>query len=218
MILVLENEVDPAYRYFGEALVSHLPDEEVTVYDYPARGGTPSLDGVEAVIIGGSTAGVYEADDHPWMDAEKGFIRELVAKNMPTLGICFGHQIINEALGGRVEHRSTHKELERIDLADDPLFESVNDVIPAVHGDYVVEPGEGMATLASADYYEHFGTRHRDAPVWTVQFHPEFTEELLSPIRRDFGWDDNERSFAAVNAVKMLGNFLALATSRQLRN
>ncbi|WP_332898005.1 type 1 glutamine amidotransferase [Haladaptatus sp. CMSO5] len=217
MILVLENEVDPAYRYFGEALVSHLPDG-VEVYDYPARGGTPPLDGVEAVIIGGSTAGVYEADDHPWMDDEKAFVRDLVAENVPTLGICFGHQIINEALGGCVEHHTTHKELERIALADDPLFEGVNDVIPAVHGDYVVEPGEGMVGLATADYYEYFGTRHRDAPVWTVQFHPEFTEELRAPIERDFGWDENDRSFADVNAVKTLGNFLALATSHQVRN
>lgn len=211
MILVLENEVDPQYRYFGEALVSHLPDEDVTVYDYPAQGGKPSLDGVDAVIIGGSTAGVYEAGDHPWMDEEKEFVRELVNKRIPTYGICFGHQLINEALGGRVEHRGTHKQLEKINLENDPLFDGVNGVIPTVHGDFVVERGEGMEPLAKAEYYENFGTRHRDAPVWTTQSHPEFTDELLPSVRDDFGWDDNEHSFDEVNAVKMLANFCSLA-------
>ncbi|MFC6992551.1 type 1 glutamine amidotransferase [Haladaptatus sp. GCM10025707] len=214
MVLVLENEVDPRYRYFGEALVSHLPGE-VTVYDYPAQGGRPALDGVEAVVIGGSTAGVYEADDHPWMDDEKAFILDLVEARVPTLGVCFGHQLINEALGGRVEHRGTHAQLETVDLGDDPLFEGVNDVIPAVHGDFVVERGDGMEVLAAADYYENFATRHREAPVWTVQFHPEFTAELLNAVREDFGWTDTERSFDDVTAVKTLANFVSLAGDRQ---
>ena len=209
MLLVVENEVDPAFRYFGRALHNHLPDARV--FDAVREEWPPDLHGIDAVVIGGSTAGVYEADDHPWMDRERAFVRRLVDERVPTLGICFGHQIVNEALGGSVEHRGLESELVEVDLADDPLFEGVGPVIPAVHGDVVIESGREMVPIATTDYYERFATRHRNAPVWTVQFHPEFTERLLGRIVTDFGWTENGLSFADVDAHRVLANFRRLA-------
>lgn len=209
VLLVVENEVDPAFRYFRRELCQHLPDARV--FDAVREPWPSDLDGVEAVVVGGSTAGVYEAEDNPWMDRERAFVRRLVDEGVPTLGICFGHQIVNEALGGRVEHRGLTNELVEADLADDPLFEGVDPTIPAVHGDVVVEVGEGMDPIASTDYYEYFATRHREAPVWTVQYHPEFTEGLLERIVSDFGWTDTDLSFADVNAHRTLANFQRLA-------
>lgn len=213
MFLAIENEVDPEYRYFGRALRELL--SETRTFDAVREEWPPDLDGIDGVVIGGSTAGVYEADDHPWMASERAFVRRLVDEEIPTLGICFGHQIVNEALGGRVEHQGLTNELVEVDLADDPLFEGVEPTIPAVHGDLVVEAGEGMDPIASADYYESFATRHREAPVWTVQYHPEFTADLLDRIRADFGWTENERSFSAVTAQRTLGNFQKLVQAEQ---
>lgn len=205
MLLVLENEVDPDYRYLGEALRERLSD--VRVYDYVERGGRPPLDGVDGVVVAGSTAGVYESDEHPWMRDEAEFVRDVVAGGVPTLGICFGHQLVNEALGGTVEHRGLRTELVEADLVDGELFDDVDDVVPAVHGDFVVEPGDRMESAGSVPGYEYFATRHRDAPVWTTQFHPEFTADLLPRVRRDFGWEDTEYDFADVTAVRVLSNF-----------
>jgi GMP synthase (glutamine-hydrolysing) len=205
VLLVLENEVDPDYRYFGAALRDSLAD--VDVYDYVEEGGRPSVDGVDGVVVAGSTAGVYESDDHPWMDDEAAFVADLVAEGVPTLGICFGHQLVNEALGGTVEHRGLRAELVDADLADDELFEGVHSTLPAVHGDVVVEPGDGMRSIGSVPGYDHFATRHREAPVWTTQFHPEFTAALLPRVRRDFGWTDNGRSFDDVTGIEALANF-----------
>lgn len=205
MLLAIENEVDPEFRYFGRELRELLPHNRT--FDAVREEWPPDLDGIDAVVIGGSTAGVYEADDHPWMERERAFVRRLVDEGIPTLGICFGHQIVNEALGGRVEHRGLTNELVEVALSDDPLFEGIDSTIPAVHGDYVVEPGEGMDPIASADYYELFATRHREAPLWTVQFHPEFTADLLDRIRADFGWTENDRSFSDVNTHRTLANF-----------
>ena len=211
MLLVLENEVDPDARYFVPEIVRYLSEHEV--YAYADEGGQPSLKGVDGVVVSGSTAGVYDREDYPWMDEQVELVRELVEREIPTLGVCFGHQIINRALGGRVEHRGLTSRLVRADLADDPLFAGVGDAIPVVHGDHVVERGEGMKPIGSTDYYENFATRHRDAPVWTVQYHPEFTDRLLSRIRNDFGWEETGMSFTDVSVEATLRNFERLATA-----
>jgi len=209
MLLVLENEVDPDSRYFVPEIVRYLSEYEV--YTYADEGGQPSLAGVDGVVISGSTAGVYDREDYPWMAEQADLVRELVEREIPTLGICFGHQIVNHALGGRVEHRGPTHRLVRADLADDPVFEGVGDVIPMAHGDHVVERGDGMERIGSADYYPNLATRHRDAPVWTVQYHPEFTDRLLGRVREDFGWTETDLSFSDVRAEATLRNFERLA-------
>ncbi|WP_231183220.1 type 1 glutamine amidotransferase [Haladaptatus sp. DYF46] len=208
MLLVLENEVNPDYRYFVRSMESFLPDHEV--YDYVAADESPSLSNVDGVIVAGSTAGVYERDENPWMDEEAALVRELVEREVPTLGVCFGHQLVNDALGGSVEHRGLTNELVRADLADDPLFDGVSSVVPAVHGDHVVELGDGMEPIGSTEYNEYFATRHRDVPLWTTQFHPEFTDELHPKIAADFGWEENGLSFADVNGERVFENFVEL--------
>jgi GMP synthase (glutamine-hydrolysing) len=209
MLLVCDTEVDPdAYGYLPRALRGLLPAHER--YHYPTRGGEPSLDGVDAVVITGSTAGVYEADDRPWIEEARGFVRRLVDREIPTLGVCFGHQLVNDALGGRVEHRGLTARLVDADLDDDPLFTGVSPVIPMVHGDHVVETGDGMEPIARAAYYPLLATRHTEAPVWTTQYHPEFTADVLPAIERDFGWDGT-REFDDVNTARTVENFRRLA-------
>ncbi|WP_435317709.1 type 1 glutamine amidotransferase [Haloarchaeobius sp. TZWSO28] len=212
MLLSLENEVDPDARYLGDALRSLLTDYEP--YDYVREGGRPDLteyDDIHGVVVGGSTAGVYEADDHPWMHEEAAFVRELVDRGVPVLGVCFGHQLVNEALGGRVEHHGLDHRLVDADLEPDPLLDGVKPTIPAVHGDRVVELGDGMEPIAATDDYPYFAARHRDAPVWTVQYHPEFQRDLLPRITADFGWTETELSWGDVTTERTLRNFERLA-------
>ncbi|WP_380674548.1 type 1 glutamine amidotransferase [Salinigranum sp. GCM10025319] len=212
MLLVCDTEVDPdAYGYLPRALRGLLPEHER--YHYPTEGGAPSLDGVEAVVVTGSTAGVYEADERPWIGEAKGFVRRLVDREVPTLGVCFGHQLVNDALEGRVEHRGLTSRLVEADLADHPLFAGVSPTLPMVHGDHVVRAGEGMEPIASADYYPLLATRHVDAPVWTTQYHPEFTADLLPRVEGDFDWHGS-RDFDDVTCERTVANFLRLAGVR----
>ena len=216
MILVLENEVDPDTRYFVPEISRHLEaaGADVEVYTYADAGGRPdALADAEGVVLSGSTAGVYETAAYPWMDELRSLVRELVAADVPTLGVCFGHQLVNDALGGRVEHRGLRKGIETVRFAEDPLFDSVGARVPMVHGDFVTELGDGMERIAAADYYENLGSRHRDAPVWTVQYHPEFTAALLPQIEADFGWPANssDRDFDGVSVERTLANFVGLS-------
>lgn len=208
MLLLLDNEPDPETHYHVEEVRRHLPDHRV--YEYPDEGGEPSLNGVDGVVISGSTAGVYEADQRPWIDDQRGFVRRLLEEEVPTLGVCFGHQIANDALGGTVEHRGMDAALVRADLADDPLFEGVEPVVPAVHGDHVVEPGDGMVPIGSTAGYPYFATRHLEAPLWTVQYHPEFTDRVADRLAADFGLAGGEYTFADSTAPRTYDNFRRL--------
>ncbi|SEP20449.1 GMP synthase (glutamine-hydrolysing) [Halogranum amylolyticum] len=213
MLLVLENEVDRDKRYFVPEITRHLP--EYRVHDV-AHGDVPAVadlvDLVDGVVLSGSTAGVYESSDYPWMDDLRYLVSDLVAHELPTLGVCFGHQLVNDALGGTVEHRGLTAELVDVDFADDPLFEGVASTVPMVHGDHVTDLGDGMEPIASADYYPFPASRHENAPLWTVQYHPEFTDRLLPRIAADFDWQGS-RDFSAVSVERTFANFVRLAGS-----
>jgi GMP synthase-like glutamine amidotransferase len=62
--------------------------------------GLPDPTACEAVLITGSPFGVY--DSTPWMDPLRGFIRGVFAAKRPMVGVCFGHQVIADAMGGDV--------------------------------------------------------------------------------------------------------------------
>ncbi|MFC6905401.1 type 1 glutamine amidotransferase [Halalkalicoccus tibetensis] len=213
MILVVHNEPDPGSRYHTEELARQFPDRRE--HDFASEGSPPDLGDVDGVVLAGSTAGVYEADEHPWMAEQAEWIRDLVGEGVPTLGVCFGHQAINGALGGRVEHRGLRCALVEPEFDDSPLFDGVGPGVAAVHGDWVVEAGEGMEPIASLPNYPLFATRHRWAPVWSVQFHPECTERFYRVAGEKHGWEPHEESVEAFAATELFGNFRRLAEDRR---
>ncbi|AGB37258.1 type 1 glutamine amidotransferase [Natronococcus occultus] len=210
-LYVVRNEVDPDCEYHCDAVAARVPD--AVEVDF-VGGERPPLEDADGVVLTGSTAAVYEADSRPWIADQEALVRELVKREIPTLGVCFGHQVANAALGGTVEEVGTTATLVETDLADDPLFEDVDPVVPAVHGDAVTEPGEGMAVIAAADHAPVFGTRHRSAPLWTVQFHPEITAAVRDRLAADFGWESRQFSFADVSAERVFENFERLVAER----
>lgn len=206
-VVVCRNEVDPAHGYHCDALAACFPG--ATDCDY-ANGERPDLDAAAAVVLTGSTAGAYERDEYDWMGDQMALVRELLDREVPTLAVCFGHQLANAALGGTVEAVDTTAGLVDATLGDDPLFDGVSPVVPAVHGDKVTETGDGMRVVGNADYYDAFATRHEAAPLWTTQFHPEFTAAHRPRIERDYGWSTNGHTFADVNATRVYENFTRL--------
>ncbi len=97
----------------------------------------------------------------------------------PVLGICYGLQLLAHHLGGLVEaadDREYGRALLKIER-DDPLFASLEGgaerVVWMSHGDRVLRLPEGFETLATSDGSPFAAVRHRERPLWGVQFHPE---------------------------------------------
>lgn len=207
-ICVVRNEVDDAYAYHCDALASRFPS--ATEIDFPA-GDRVSATDHDAVVLTGSTAGVYERDDRPWIADQEALVRDLVAQEVPTLGVCFGHQVVNAALGGHVEHVGMTAGLVEASYRDDPLFEGVGSSVVSLHGDSVTECGDGMTVIASAAHEPTFGTRHHSAPVLTVQFHPELTAAHRDRLQADFDWRHTDVTFDDVATDQLFENFMDLA-------
>lgn len=202
MILVLDNEVRPEYRYLAPEIARLLPESEYRVYADDTE--WPDLGAYDGIVISGSTASVYDTE-HAWIPEQKHLVEACIERRVPLLGVCFGHQLVNAALGGEaVERRrwATFVEMEVVE--DDSILDGVRPVVPVLHSDLVVEPGDGMESTARTAYNDYFCTRHADAPVWTVQFHPEFTERVKD---RPSDWTDGEHTFAESNATRVLDNF-----------
>ena len=126
-------------------------------------------------LIPGSPAGAYEA--HAWIPPLEDFIRAAEAAGRPMAGICFGHQIMAQALGGRVEKAEQGWQLGRKDY--DGAGGAFS--LMAFHQDQVVAVPEGASVTASAPACTVAALRFGD---WGVswQGHPEFTPEYFDAL------------------------------------
>jgi GMP synthase-like glutamine amidotransferase len=142
----------------------------------------------DAYIITGSPAGVY--DDQDWIARLSDFIRSACDRKM--VGVCFGHQAMAQALGGRVEKSGRgwgiglHR--YRIDEAE-PWMDPVCQIaVPVSHQDQVVAQPPNTKVLASSQFAPFAALAWTDRPAISVQFHPEFDPgfaKALIDYRRD---------------------------------
>ena len=127
------------------------------------------------IILMGSEADV--GDGRSWMRRETELIREAAEREIPLLGVCFGHQLIAHAFGGSVG-RAKQPELgwfAQTPLTDRGLFDKMPDPCFAMctHMDEVKTIPAGFALAARSDRCTVAGMVHETKPIWTVQFHPE---------------------------------------------
>jgi GMP synthase (glutamine-hydrolysing) len=141
----------------------------------------PLPDAAAAFVITGSAANVPNRE--PWMLRAEAWLREVVQVGTPTLGLCFGHQILAQALGGEVRMNPRGREIGtiRIDrLADDALFDGVPGGFDAsvTHVDTVARLPPGAVPLARSER-EEFQAIRFSRTCYGVQFHPEMDGGVL---------------------------------------
>jgi GMP synthase-like glutamine amidotransferase len=194
-VAILESGAPPAALIprFGDypAMMRNLlgPGFETARYGVAVGELPESPTDHDAYLITGSPAGVYE--DLPWIPPLKDFLRS-VKGQAKLVGICFGHQVMAEAFGGRVEKSDrgwgiglqSYDVTERAPWMDDvPSF-----AVPVSHQDQIVAPPPRSRVLGRNPFSPYGLIAYDDQPAISFQGHPEFEPEFakaLVEIRRD---------------------------------
>jgi GMP synthase (glutamine-hydrolysing) len=134
----------------------------------------------EGWLITGSKFGAYE--DHDWIPPLEDLIRAIRETGRPLVGICFGHQIIAQALGGRVEKFAGGWSVGRTDYTVNGQSMALN----AWHQDQVTALPEGAQVVGSSDFCANAALLYDDQ-IWTIQPHPEFGSDFIDGLIRTRG-------------------------------
>ena len=195
------DQVKPEFvKEFGEypdmfAEIFRAIDPDISLITYELVNGEypADVDEVDGYVITGSKLSVY--DDVPWVHELKSFVKQLHEKKKKLIGICFGHQMVAEALGGAVEQEELgwcvgvhsnqlNKDAESYGLHGQAVLLRSN------HKDQVTELPEGAIVLAGNNSCPISSIGIGDH-ILTFQGHPEFSEgyarALLNMRREIFG-------------------------------
>lgn len=167
----LADEFGDYPRMFAQLLGDGF---EVESFDVEA-GLLPDPSAHGAYLITGSPAGVYEPLE--WIEPLQRFIRE--ANQSKMVGVCFGHQVMAQALGGRVEksEKGWGVGLHRYAIVrSQPWTDGKGSVaVPASHQDQVVLQPPNTEIVAASDFTPFAALAWKDRPAVSFQFHPEFS-------------------------------------------
>ena len=158
-------------------------DVELTTYRCDEGQLPQSVREQDGWMCSPSRLSVY--DDHAWLRDVEQFLRDLVATETPYVGICFGHQLMAQALGADVRKAdygwgigAKHYEI----LEAQPWMDSTDDVVLAAsHQDQVQQLPSDARLLARADYCPIGGMLIGER-AWTLQVHPEFSPALADSL------------------------------------
>ncbi len=170
-------------------------DEQLSYQHWAVLDGEiPSdISSCDAWLITGSRFGVYE--DHPWIAPLMAFVRNVHAAEVPLVGICFGHQLIAQALGGKVEKSAKgwgvsvqdYALLDGVQMPDWMAQDAASFAIQCFHQDQVVQLPATADVLAGNDFCP-YGMLQYGTQALTFQGHPEFDAAYgqgLLTVRRD---------------------------------
>lgn len=173
----LLSRADPSLRFRTYVVVED---------EFPA-----SVAECDAWLVTGSKHTAF--DRLPWMLRLEAFLREAMEAERPIVGICFGHQIMAQAMGGTVSRAAEGWGLgvHRYDIHSAPDWMEAPPTaicLSAVHQDQVTELPEGASVIASSDFCTAAIVNYGDKAL-TIQAHPEFDRSFVGDLVGEFEKD-----------------------------
>ena len=188
-VAILQTGVPPAELEprFGryDAMFATLLGPGFTIRSYDVQSGELPADAADhpAYVVTGSPAGVYE--DLPWIAPLKRFLQQAKGK-AKLVGVCFGHQIMAEAFGGRVEKAEGGwgVGLQRYHVHERApwMGDLASFAIPISHQDQVVRQPPHSRVLAGSDFNRFGLIAYDDQPAISFQCHPEFSPDFAKAL------------------------------------
>ena len=178
----------PAHGSWFEKILTLLkPDLSVVTYRVAQDEFPKTLDGIDGLIITGSSKEVYDEDS--WITKAAKWASLAREMKIPTLGVCFGSQLLAEVAGGKVTKNPNGRENGTCTVklvhsaSSDPLFAGLpkNLSVQESHQSSIVDLPRDTTVLAQNDYGVQ-AFRINGESTWGVQFHPEVAPETLQKV------------------------------------
>jgi len=156
-----------------------LDKKSVKIVDVPGGDVLPAVETCKAIVIAGSHAMVTQ--DLSWSRAIEQWLPKVVHSSVPVLGICYGHQLLARAMGGRVDYHAGGLELgtAQIEIAQEQTSDFLFKDLPNRHSQTVVQLPENAIHIAKNAFEPNHAFRIGPY-AWGVQFHPEYDEQIMT--------------------------------------
>lgn len=211
-LLVVQHAADCTPAHFGRWLSEAGMALEV-VRCHAAEVLPEDLRSHDGLVVLGGDMGAYDDADAPWLPQTRWLLAEAIDRDVPTLGICLGHQLLAVAAGGRVSAAATGQQLGvlRVALTEagrrDPVLGRIGVDAAAIHwnNDLVVEAPPGAVELARAQ--GGVQAMRVGEVVWGVQFHPEIGAAELA------GWAEADVTAGRLDRGLVEDRLIAVAAA-----
>jgi GMP synthase (glutamine-hydrolysing) len=191
-ILVVQHEADGPPGLVGRWLLQAGCELDVR-RPYAGEPLPDDLEGYDGLLVLGGAMGANDDDHHWWLAPTKDLIRTAAAAELPTWGICLGHQLAAVALGGVAKRNPRGQQLGLLEVGwtaaatEDPLLRMVR--TPPRRGvhwnDDVVDPLPAGATLLAGTLAGEVQAARFAPSVWGVQLHPEVDHAIVAAWMTD---------------------------------
>lgn len=223
----LDEETD---RNFKREIDAEVTSFDATEQELPEikSGESSTLSPFDGVVITGSSSSVYW--DKPWINELIDWTATVVKADIPVLGVCFGHQVLAEAIGGTVDELGK-TELGYITVektAQSDLFVDIDEKFPvfSARSDAVVELPEQVDILARNE--SGLQAFSYGACCYGIQFHPEFDLKTCSLVIESYDLSEDETQSlketvtesnheAAKQAKRIFDNFLDIVRNNSIK-